>query len=148
MLRERGRNGSGWPVSGIASPRDSSHPTRILASLSHICRNRNGTKKHRGHRQSIVEHVPTSCRLEMSRAILRTSTTRDKGVWEPLRNTSGTYRDLDSVFEILSRYCRWITSITSRTEFLIPSLKIQLENNVHSCLNILIRKVESANTQI
>lgn len=32
----------------------------------------------------------TSCRLEMSRAILRTSRTRDKKVQEPLRNADGT----------------------------------------------------------
>lgn len=82
------------------------HPTRILASLSRIRRNRSGTKKYRGHRRGIVAHVPTSCRLETSHAILRTSTTWDKTAGIVAEHTSRTNRDLDSPSEIALRYCR------------------------------------------
>lgn len=63
---------------------------------------RRGEAKQDEARRGIVAHVSTSCRLEMSRAILRTSTTRDKSAGIVAEHERSAYRDLDSLFEISS----------------------------------------------
>lgn len=97
-LRASERNGSGWPVSGIPLRYQPSDKNSGFA-VAHTPESQRDQKVSRP--PGIVAHVPTSCRLEMSRAILRTNTTRDKSAGTVAEHECNAYQDLDSFFEIL-----------------------------------------------